>query len=489
MALNPEFWGKILVSLPFYTLTLGGQNPPKYLRPMIPDPGKGNITMGQRIVSKKVFHDSTGAVQWFQQPYEGYLHTFEWLYDLRETGTNSGRRKAREMMSQWISENSNYHPVSWRVDIMGKRLSAWTGLFDFFCASAEDGFKNAFFKSLFQQICHLNRAIRWEEDKVKVMMAMKGLIQAQIAVPAFTQEVAGSLSFLDRLLKNEFLEDGGHPSGDPELHLYLLKDLLDLRGTIRQARLPLPDQIGVNIDRLAPVVQFFKMGDGNLAAFGEGEGVEGAMLAAVLNPELFPESKIESLPFTGFDRVVSQELIAVIKSKGTASNDLFSVDITHGADRILKGGGAMKKTTSILKGHSEEDWGAMGQSISRDRQVMEGTGTLLTLKAQDMEDLYTRNLYFSESGLEVKGEEWFQTPYPRRTERLLFYFDLGPFVTAKLHEDGMELGLPRGASWMFRWGGNGTARLISPSRIGVTAVLKGNSSLRVKWSLKKVKED
>ena len=66
------------------------------------------------------------------------LHSFEWLRDLRALGGDPARRKARKLTLDWLDRQPNWNKLSWRTDILGRRLFARLGSYDFFCAGGED---------------------------------------------------------------------------------------------------------------------------------------------------------------------------------------------------------------------------------------------------------------------------------------------------------------------------------------------------------------
>ena len=63
------------------------------------------------------------------------------------------------------------------------------------------------------------------------------------------------------------LPDGGHASRNPGALIELLLDLLPLRQAFAARNVPPPAALNNAIDRMMPMLRFFRHGDGNFALF------------------------------------------------------------------------------------------------------------------------------------------------------------------------------------------------------------------------------
>ena len=68
-------------------------------------------------------------------------------------------------------------------------------------------------------------------------------------------------------LRTQILPDGGHVSRNPGALIELLADLLPLRQLFTARNLQPPQAINNAIDRMMPMLRFFRHGDGNFAQF------------------------------------------------------------------------------------------------------------------------------------------------------------------------------------------------------------------------------
>ena len=68
-------------------------------------------------------------------------------------------------------------------------------------------------------------------------------------------------------LGRQVLPDGGHASRNPGALIELLLDLLPLRQAFAARNVPPPPALNNAIDRMMPMLRFFRHGDGNFALF------------------------------------------------------------------------------------------------------------------------------------------------------------------------------------------------------------------------------
>ena len=90
------------------------------------------------------------------------MHGFAWLRDLRALGTDAARMRARALVADWIGE-PELEPIADRPDVIGARIAAWLGHYDFFAASADDGFRQRLMARLVADARLLAAALPAEE--------------------------------------------------------------------------------------------------------------------------------------------------------------------------------------------------------------------------------------------------------------------------------------------------------------------------------------
>ena len=105
-----------------------------------------------------------------------------------------------------------------------------------------------------------------------MLSAVRGLAFGGLCLPGCEKALGQALRLLDRELPPQVLPDGGHIERNPERHMLVLRHLIDIRTVLRAARHEVPEVLQHAIDRMAPVLRFFRHGDGGLALFNGGLG-------------------------------------------------------------------------------------------------------------------------------------------------------------------------------------------------------------------------
>ena len=133
---------------------------------------------------------------------------------------------------------------------------------------ADMRFYRRFLRSLTRQVRYLRRTCRRARDGVPRLQAvdradLRGAVHAGPGAPAQERRRGCSTDELER----QVLPDGGHISRNPGALIELLLDLLPLRQAFAARNVPPPPALNNAIDRMMPMLRFFRHGDGNFALF------------------------------------------------------------------------------------------------------------------------------------------------------------------------------------------------------------------------------
>ncbi len=133
-------------------------------------------------------------------------------------------------------------------------------------AASREAYAN-FLRALTSQLRYLSASYRDAPDGVPRLVALMALIYAGLCI-AEQQAVVDRYSRpFGKELDRQILPDGGHISRNPEALVELLLDLLPLRQCfVARDRAP-PKELTDAIDRIMPMLRFFRTGDGTLARF------------------------------------------------------------------------------------------------------------------------------------------------------------------------------------------------------------------------------
>lgn len=435
------FWQKT----PLYGLTLSSKGIQDLC--FIPnDSWPGSFTEGQRLLEGKIVLGSeTVLLQqlWFpdhlSQSALADLHSFDWLRNLRSLGDNAARRVARQLILDWISKTQNWKTIAWRPDIVGHRLSNWVALYEFFCASADQSFRQYFFRSLYRQLRHLKRCWQDAPSAPQRLYALHGLIHTVICVEENPSWLPKLLKHLEKLIHQQILEDGGHISRSPSIQFMILRLLIDLRSLLRQTKyLDIGAQVTGNekgetlstlihkaIVKMAPLVRLFRHGDGSLACFGPYSRINPSLVDMVLTLADVKGRPPTSASHMGFERCSSKTGLVLMNlrpsplrspshtpsyslEKGTG---IFMVEWSTTRRRIITYSDMVLQSTQISASRSPLFAQAKEKKtdhFSFDRETYP-EGSLLEAQYQSHNPLWpysqARRLFLNNRHLDFRGED------------------------------------------------------------------------------------
>jgi uncharacterized heparinase superfamily protein len=411
-------------------------------------------------------------------------HGFEWLPDVTAAG-GTLREAARELVSSWIAENSGWDRLTWRSDILATRICAWITHFDEIVRrDHNDPLRRAMLASLVAQLRHLTRTASWEVAGAGRLRALKGLITGLTVLLGAEARLTKVLKTLERELAVQILRDGGHLSRSPSLQLRVLQDLIDTRAVLRSAQVEVPAALKEAIERMAPMLRFFRHGDRRLALFNDSLEEDGVLIDLVLTRSEAKGRPPSYAPDTGFDRLQAFKSLVLIDTgkppphgfEEHAHAGTLSFELSHERERIIVNCGSYRgpkpnwwrvarasaahSVTVVADTNSVEirPDGTLGRSpasVSRERAEHEGQQWVSAAHDGYRERfglIYARQLFLSADGEDLRGEDKL-TGLPGAAFAVRFH--LHPSVQASLiqEERAAILRLPSGMLWQLRSAG------------------------------------
>jgi uncharacterized heparinase superfamily protein len=410
-------------------------------------------------------------------------HGFGWIADLIAGG--AARDAAGDLVRSWIRENRGWHSIAWRSDVLATRVFAWVAHFDEIVRRDQDhSLRRAMLTSMAAQLRHLARTASWEVAGAARLRALKGLIAGRAALGDSAARLAKVVRALEREVQVQILPDGGHLSRNPSLQLRVLQDLVDTRAVLRAAQIETPGGLHQAIERMAPMLRFFRHGDRRLALFNDSLEEDGVLIDLVLTRSETKGGAPTQAPQSGFDRLQAGRSLAIVDTgrpppRGcdeTAHAGTLSFEMSHERERIIVNCGAYRgpksswsRVARASAAHSvlvvadtnsteiRED-GALGRgpsSIARERAEHEGQQWISATHDGYRERFgltYARQLFLAADGEDLRGEERL-TGRPGAAFAVRFH--LHPSVQASLTQgEGAALfRLPSGVRWRLRAAG------------------------------------
>ena len=338
-----------------YRLTLQGRVPDRLCRP-IADPWTGDAN-----AAHDMFHGryaaagrelcSDGQAPWRLEPpsraWAAEFHAFAWLRDFAAAEGDAAAQCARELVASWIADGTVHRLVSWRPDILARRVQAWLCHAPFLLAGAGDGFGQEFLASLARQARHLARVHPFAPDGAPRIAALSGLICAGIVFDNESWRRRG----LDRLegeIARQVRRDGGHAERSPSAQLGVLRDLVGVRAGLAGTAGETPAWLATAIEAMARMVRFYRHGDGRLALFNGAAEESGAVIEATLAATGGRGEPPAFAPDSGFERLRAGRALILVDTgspppeglNGRAHAGCLSFEMSVGPERVIVNCGA-----------------------------------------------------------------------------------------------------------------------------------------------------
>src|SRR5438876_3426827 len=233
------------------------------------------------------------------------LFGFSWLRHLRAAQSGITRANARALVDEWITLNRSHDPIAWRADVVARRVMSWLSQAPLVLDDADAQFYRRFLRSLTRQVRHLRHTVWQARDGVPRLQAAIALAYAALCMARQQRHIRAASKRLSDELARQILPDGGHISRNPGALIELLVDLLPLRSVFTARNLVPPPALLNAIDRMMPMLRFFRHGDGNFALFNGMGPTPTDLLTTVLAYDDARGAPLANAPHSGYQRLES----------------------------------------------------------------------------------------------------------------------------------------------------------------------------------------
>lgn len=478
----------------FYRRTLAGRRP-RQLEFTAQNPWPGDAKRGAELFRGEfcfaghvetapgaLWRPRTAPDEWIAE-----LHGFGWLADLHAVGGEAARARARELIESWIETECPWRSLTWRPDVTALRLINWLGHAEFLFAGAEGPPALRWLDHVARQARHLRRLVPLLDTGVDRLLVVKALIYAGICLPSEARRLAKWMAVLAAEIEQQVAPDGGHVSRSPAVHFMVFRQLVDLRIALREARAEVPVALQNAIDRMAPMVRFYRHGDGGLCLFNDTNEGENWLIDVVLTQAEARGKPLDSAPHTGFERIAINRTLVVMDAGPIAPPGpdkhahagALSFEMSVGKHRMIVNCGAhagahrdwkaVQRTTAAHSTVTIDDInsaellpgamvGARPRLVAAERRESDGNVWIdgeIEGYAGFSRLVHRRRIYLSANGGDLRGEDSLEGAGQRK---FAVRFHLHPTVTASLAQDGESvlLRLGDGGGWRFRASGGAT---------------------------------
>ncbi|MEZ6013451.1 MAG: heparinase II/III family protein, partial [Hyphomonas sp.] len=391
----------------------------------------------------------------------------------------------------WIAQNGRFNGFAWRLDPTAARLWHWL-------RCGEDLFEEGSETARHERQDCLVRQLRYLEDQSGTAVDPKARWMSAVVLAAgavcFNERSAIGPAFdrLDAECTAQILPDGGHVSRSPSRLLHCLLHLQTLQELLQRADLDVPDYFGKWIPRMGAMLAFFRVGDGALNPFNDGDESRPEVVEAALSRLPAPPRRFTFAPKSGFQKLEKHGLRLVLdcgEAPGMPFGDqahagALGFELSDTSSRIVTSCGfsaevnidwqaAVRRTgahsTLILAGRDSATF-----SLNEETRLLSASGPE-GISAKRLEEadeiwldaqhggykaahglLHRRRLFMAGDGGRLAGEDSLVRPIsqgPSEERKFINFeirFHLHPTVTAMMGKDAIRLICENGAVWRFK---------------------------------------
>lgn len=332
------------------------------------------------------------------------LHGFAWLRHLEAAGSEAARELALKLTAEWLVRHARYSEPAWLPEIIAERLLNLFAHGRFFLHGSDVMWRSRLFVSVRNQARVLARRMGYAPEGLPRLQASAGLALAGICL-ADARNMDEGLAQLRLEIERQILPDGGHMDRSPEslVRAFLLLTMVQqaLEGTHKQV----PQELRGARDRMAPMIRFFRLGDGALAVFNGGGESEARIVSALLESD-----EVRGMPF-GHARYSAYQRLAggrtlVLLDTGMAPPGAFSLRAHAGCLSFEMSSGPQRLIVNCGASVGDERWdAALRATAAHSTLTLADTSSAFVLSPGLLRDLLGPQLFAGPQTIDTRRNE------------------------------------------------------------------------------------
>ena len=286
------------------------------------------------------------------------LHGFDWLPPLSAAGGEPARALATNLITQWIRRNARYSEPAWCADVISRRLLHLFAHGRFVMANSDVLWRSRLLVSLREQSRQLSRTVDDAPEGLPRLQAAVSHVLSGACLNDSAKRLESGLADLEKQIACQILPDGGHVSRSPEALLHAFRLLVMVIDALTATEYAVPASVRGAHDRMAPMLRFFRHGDGALALFNGGGESSARMVESLLARGDADGAPFQHAPHSGYQRLAAAHSL-VLMDCGRVPEGAFSLnahagclafELSSGGQRIVVNCGTEGAESSAWKG-------------------------------------------------------------------------------------------------------------------------------------------
>ncbi len=261
----------------------------------------GRFAFAGKVVicdGRSIFEMTPPSEEWAAE-----LSGFGWLRHLRAADSGIARANARALVDEWMTLQGAWHPVAWRPDVASRRVISWLSQAPLVLQNADIRFYRRFLRSLVRQIRYLRHTVGETHRGAARMLGSIALCSAALCIAGQSRHIKAATARLKSELERQILPDGGHISRDPGAVIEILIELLPLRQVYASRNIAPPPALLNAIDRMMPMLRFFRHSDGTFAHFNGMGATPAELMLTLLAYDESRGAPLSNAPYSAYQRL------------------------------------------------------------------------------------------------------------------------------------------------------------------------------------------
>jgi len=241
---------------------------------------------------------------------------FGWLRHLRAAESGITRANARALVDEWIELQGAWHPMAWRPDVLSRRIISWLSQAPLVLEDADTRFYRRFLRSLIRQVRYLRHTAIDARRGIASMQAVIALNNAALCIEGQSGHIKSATARLQHEIERQILPDGGHVCRDPGAVIEVLLELLPLGQAYASRNLAPPQALLNAIDRMMPMLRFFRHSEGTLAHFNGAGATPAEQLMTLLTYDETHGAPLSNAPYSAYQRLEAGGAVLLMDTGG-----------------------------------------------------------------------------------------------------------------------------------------------------------------------------
>ena len=250
---------------------------------------------------------------------------------MSNAGGDNARRLATNLIGQWIKRHGAYSEPAWLPHVMAQRLAAIFSHGRLVIQNSDMMWRSRLFVSLREQCKILERIATEAPDGLPRLQTAAVLALSGLCLDDSAKRREAGLRRLEDEIERQILPDGGHVSRSPETLLDAYRHIVSVMECLSAVGEEPPHVLRNAHDRMAPMLRFFRHGDGALALFQGGSEGDARMIAGLLARDEVRGQPFQHARHSGYQRLAAGRTLCVLDC-GRIAPGAFALDAHAGTN-------------------------------------------------------------------------------------------------------------------------------------------------------------